>query len=70
MPVRFIPVSSPYDCEKSPANSFTLSLSLLSIPEVKTTTITNDEGEKLKEKTYVKGGVGKAGGEKLCSGSA
>ena len=56
VPVRFIPVVSPYDDEKSTAHSFSLALNLFSTPEVKTTTTTNEKGEKVKEKSYVKEG--------------
>ena len=69
VPVRFIPVISPYDDEKSTAHSFSLLLNLSSTPEVKTTTTTNDKGEKVKEKSYVKEGQVKQTVKKLCSGT-
>ena len=50
VPVRFIPASSPYDDKKSTAHSFTFSLNFLPTPEVKTTTTTDDKGEKVKRR--------------------
>ena len=70
VPVRFIPVASPYDDEKSTAHSFSLALNLSSTPEVKTTTTTNEKGEKVKEKSYVKEGQVKQTVKKLCAGTA
>ena len=70
VPVRFIPVVSPYDDEKSTAHSFSLSLNLSSTPEVKTTTTTNEKGEKVREKSYVKEGQVKQTVKKLCAGTA
>ena len=68
--VHFIPVVQPYDDEKSTAHSFSLSLNLSFTPDVKTATIANEKGEKVKEKTYVKEGQVKQTVKKICSGTA
>ena len=56
MRLFFIPVSSPYDDEKSTAHYLSLTLNLSSIPEVKMTTTNDDKGEEVKEKSYAREG--------------
>ena len=70
LPVCFIHVVLPYNDENSTAHSFSLALNLSSTPEFKTTTTTNEKGEKVKEKSYVKERQVKQIVKQLCAGTA
>lgn len=70
VPIRFVPVASPYDAIPDNSNSCSLSLNLSSTLEVKITKSANKSVEEVTEKEYKKEGQVKHVVKKLCSRSA